>query len=330
MRRLKFTVAYAGRNYCGWQRQKNGVSVQEVIEQALRSIVNEPVFIVGAGRTDAGVNAEGQVFHFDTAYDLPLRKWKSAVNAHLPEDIHIKDVEEKNELFHARYCVKQKQYDYRIRLGEYDLFTRDTAYQCPYELDIECMKDAARIFTGTHDFSSFCSNSYAETPDQVRTVDDIRFREEGGILTISYTGAGFLRYMVRMMTGALLECGRGRMESGQIREMLEHPDKRTARKNAVPQGLTLMRTEYFEVLALNRDSMIREILPGDNLTPAGNGDAVYAFTEKKTQRMLGSVRISGNHALWTVGSGNMHCAEELYPVLQQYHPELDILIENEH
>ena len=212
MIRYKCTVAYSGAGYCGWQTQKNGNSVQEYIESALERIFDSPVRILAAGRTDAGVNAWGQVFQFDSEKEIGERKLMGALNGFLPKDIHIRKVEKKDRLFHVRYCVKSKQYDYRINLGEYDVFSRDFAYQCPYPVNVEKMEEASRYLVGTHDFTSFNSNTLRETPDQVRTIDSIVFTRENDMLTISYRGRGFLRYMVRMMTGALLEVGRGRME----------------------------------------------------------------------------------------------------------------------
>ena len=128
MIRYKCTVAYSGAGYCGWQTQKNGNSVQEYIESALERIFDSPVRILAAGRTDAGVNAWGQVFQFDSEKEIGERKLMGALNGFLPKDIHIRKVEKKDRLFHVRYCVKSKQYDYRINLGEYDVFSRDFSY----------------------------------------------------------------------------------------------------------------------------------------------------------------------------------------------------------
>ena len=324
--RIKCTVAYEGAAYCGWQTQKNGTSVQSVLEDALFRITNEQIRIIGAGRTDAGVNARGQVFHLDTDRPLPEKKWKSALNSVLPEDIRIVAAEEKNEFFHARYSVLRKQYDYRIHTGEYDIFTRHTAYQCPYPLDTARMEEASRIFLGTHDFGSFCSNSYAETPDQVRTVESIVFKKEEDMLTISYTGSGFLRYMVRMMTGALLECGRGRLDAEEIRRMLDHPDKRAARRNAAPEGLTLAKIDYYEILVRDRHTMIRKPVAEDDIAA---DEGTWVFTDNRTQKLLGSLVIDGECAVWAVKKEGISFAEDLLPVLRNYQPQLQITMKNE-
>jgi hypothetical protein len=174
-------------------------------------------------------------------------------------------VEKKDRLFHVRYCVRRKQYDYRINTGPYDVFSRNHAYQCPYPLNVEKMKEAARYLVGTHDFTSFNSNSLKETPDQVRTIESIEFREEGPFLTISFTGRGFLRYMVRMMTAQLLEAGRQRIEPEEVKRILEAKSKTASRRNAHPEGLTLVKVDYFEIVSLTAHFAVREFLPEDPL-----------------------------------------------------------------
>jgi tRNA pseudouridine38-40 synthase len=299
MKRYRCTVAYCGAAYAGWQSQRNGLSVQEQIESVLHDIAHAKINIVASGRTDAGVNASGQVFHFDTELEMTPRKWMGAINGHLPKDIHIMDVQETDHLFHARYCVRRKQYDYRINLGPYDVFTRDTAYQCPVKLDVDKMKEASRYLIGTHDFTSFNSNTLAETPNQVRTVNDIVFSYEGNILKLSFHGKGFLRYMVRMMAAQLVEVGRGRLEPEDIQKMLEARSKTIARKNAPANGLTLEKVEYFEICALNEEVMIREFLADDDL-PYGHSiedlekavsgsvwPRCYVMTYRTSQQQLG-------------------------------------------
>ena len=286
MIRYKCTVAYSGAGYCGWQTQKYGNSVQEYIESALERIFDSPVRIMAAGRTDAGVNAWGQVFQFDSEKDIGERKLMGAINGFLPKNIHIRKVEKKDQLFHVRYCVKTKQYDYRINLGEYDVFTRDSAYQCPYPVDVRKMEEAAQYFIGTHDFTSFNSNSLKETPDQVRTIESITFHRDGDMLTISYRGRGFLRYMVRMMTAALLEVGRGRMEPENIKVLLEAKSKTVARRNAHPEGLTLKEITYFDVLAETAQLTVREVLPEDEAVLKGMPFG-YVLADRHTDQLYG-------------------------------------------
>lgn len=266
MRRFKCTVAYVGANYCGWQNQLTGNSVQEQIEQAIRDIAHQKINIIAAGRTDAGVSAWGQVFMFDSDMDLSARKWQGALNGALPKDIHIRRVEEVNELFHARYCVRRKRYDYVINLGEYNVFNRTQAYQCPIPLDTKKMEEGARYLVGRHDFSSFASNSWQEVPNQVRTIDSITFTWDDPVtLRISFVGKGFLRYMVRMMSATLIEVGRGRMTPQDVQAKLEARSKTLVRKNANPCGLTLMEVDYFEILAADDNILVREFLEEDPL-----------------------------------------------------------------
>lgn len=299
MKRYKCVVSYLGRNYNGWQTQKHGASVQEEIERVIHDITRSDIRIVAAGRTDAKVNAKGQVFHFDTELEMTPYKWKGALNGHLPKDIHIVSVEEVDHLFHARFCAKEKRYDYKINLGEYNVFEKDFVYQCPYALDVDLMKQASKYFIGTHDFTSFCSNSKDEMEDQVRTVYDIVFQQDGDVLTISYYGQGFLRYMVRMMSAALIEVGRGMFEVSHVFEMLEAKSKTMTRKNANAEGLTLVEIKYFDLLAETPNILIREPLLHDPLLfdwglddlvhriEHGRKPCVYLYTSRDATRNYG-------------------------------------------
>ena len=290
MKRYKCTVSYAGAHYGGWQTQKNNTSVQAVIEEVLFSITREKITITAAGRTDAGVNAKGQVFHFDTEREMTPYKWMGALNGLLPPDIHIESIEETDTHFHARYCVLSKQYDYRINLGSYDVLTREYVWQCPYTLDVKKMQEASKYFLGTHDFTAFNATPLSEKPDQVRTIESIVFKREGDILTISFTGRGFLRYMVRMMTAQLIEVGRGKISPEEIQELLDTRSKTTVMKNARPEGLTLMKVNYFRVLAENEDLMIREFI-GEEERP--DLPEVYAVSLRHEEKIVGYVQITG-------------------------------------
>lgn len=304
MMRYKCTVAYSGASYEGWQTQKKGNSVQEEIENALFQLTHQKINIMVAGRTDAKVNAYGQVFHFDTDIDMPERKWQGGINTYLSDNVYIRKVEKVNPFFHARYCVRQKQYDYRINLGEKNVFNQTYTYQCPYPINISKMKQASKYLIGTHDFSAFCSNSKEEVPNQVRTIQAIKFSKEDNVLTISFFGKGFLRYMVRMMSAQLLEVGRGRIEPIQIKQILKEKSKTKHRKNAKPEGLTLVNIDYFDILAMNEEGMIREYLEDDQL-PKGwtikklikahqeNAKVrLYHFVTRKTQKHLGILKVS--------------------------------------
>lgn len=265
MIRYKCIVSYCGKDYAGWQRQANVRSIQEEIESVLKRITTEDITIVGSGRTDAGVNAKGQVFHFDTSVDMTPYKWKWAINGYLSKDIHLISIEKTDFLDHARFCVKAKQYDYSINLGEYNVFEKDNVYQYCRSLDVEKMQSASKCFIGTHDFSSFCSNSKKQTPNQIRTIYSIDFHMHNDVLTISFYGKGFLRYMVRMMVGALIEVGRGHLDEKDIKKILEEKSKTVPRKNAPSEGLTLVKVEYFKIFAMNERVVLREYLQEDNI-----------------------------------------------------------------
>lgn len=265
MKRLKCTVSYVGRQYDGWQSQKSGNGIQDHLEAAISRIENRPVSITGSGRTDAGVSAEAQVFMFDTQREMSEYKWLGAINAFLPDDIHVNKIEEVTETFHARHSVRWKKYVYRVNDGPYDVFTKDIACQYGRPLDLEKMRQCARVFTGTHDFTSFNSSSLKEYPDQTRTVYAIDISRKNGLIEMEFKGKGFLRYMVRMMSAALIDAGSGKTDEDEIKAMLEEKDKRCARRNAPACGLTLKEVDYFERIAVSKESQIREFLYSDIL-----------------------------------------------------------------
>lgn len=262
--RYKVVVSYLGKNYVGWQRQKNGISIQEKIEDSLKKVTGNNIYIVGSGRTDGKVNAYGQVFHFDSDKVLSVDKWKLAINNYLPDDIYVRSVEEVSNNFSARYCVLYKIYEYKINLGEYNIFNKDYVVKSMLNLDIDKMKEASKYFIGIHDFTSFCSNPLDKFPNQVREIFDINFSFEDDILTISFKGRGFLRYMVRMMVASLLEVGKNRKDKEFIKYLLEVKDKNALSKNAIASGLTLKRVEYFNLIYFDDNYLIRDLYEEDN------------------------------------------------------------------
>ena len=264
--RYKCVVSYDGSNYSGFQSQHNAHSIQDEIERVISKILNQPTKIVAAGRTDAKVHAYGQVFHFDSDKEISIYKFKYAINGLLPKDIHIEDMEITDQLFHARFCVKAKQYDYLIKMGNYDVFYRNYALYEKHELDIELMKKASLIFIGTHDFTSFNASPLDEYPDQVRCIYDIRFSMENDILRISFIGEGFLRYMVRMLTGCLLEVGKHHMSISDVKKILDAKDKKIFRHNVIGNGLYLMHIDYFKMFYDGNNFIIREYLEKDDIS----------------------------------------------------------------
>lgn len=261
----KCTVSYVGSHYEGWQSQTRGTSIQEVIESAIEKITHKKTNIIASGRTDAGVNARGQVFMFSCDKQIPARKWIAAINAYLPDDIHIIDVEEKDDIFHARYNVRSKKYTYRIHTGTYDVFSKEYAYQIPYALDMDKMQACIQLFQGTHDFTSFNSSSLEEYPIQVRSIYAVECVVNQDIIELTFIGKGFLRYQVRMMAAAIIDVGRGRLTLEEVQEMLEARDRKVKRHNAPANGLTLECVDYFEMIGLNENIQIREFLRNDQL-----------------------------------------------------------------
>lgn len=300
MHRYACVVAYDGANYEGWQSQTRGTSIQEKIEEILSRITEQKINIIASGRTDAGVSASAQVFMFETEKEMKPRKWMGALNGALPGDIHIMDCQEVDPvLFHARYNVRWKKYVYRINVGPYDVFTKDTAYQCPVPLDVEAMKQAIPYLIGTHDFTSFNSSPLSEYPDQVRTIYDIQLSSAGNQIILTFRGKGFLRFMVRMMSSALIETGKHKYPPEHVKEILDAKAKNAPHKNAPACGLRLEEVNYFEICALNEQGMVREYLFGDDL-PEGisleelerrvkekTDDRMYVFTSRHSQENLG-------------------------------------------
>ena len=242
--RYKVTVAYDGNNYAGFQSQVNALAIQDVIEETIYKIFREKIRIVMSSRTDAGVHAKGQVFHFDSDIKKDLRKLKYSFNCLLPKDIHVLDIKIVTENFHSRFSVKNKTYEYIINVGEYDVFLDGYAYQCHYDLDLDLMKKGADLLVGTHDFTSFNTSNLKEYPNQVRTISEFKITKKKDIIKIRVTSTGFLRNMVRIMVGTLLDLGRGQKTLKDVKSMLDNPSKSTRRYNADPHGLYLIKIRY--------------------------------------------------------------------------------------
>ena len=242
--RFKVIVSYDGTNYNGWQRQSNGLGIQEVIEKVLSKITKENIEIIGSGRTDKHVHALGQVFHFDTSVNMDANNFKYALNGLLPKDIYIKDISLCDLNFHARFSAISKTYIYKINIGEYNPLLFNYTYCQSNKLDIELMKECSKIFIGEHDFSSFCANSFDIHPIQIREIYNIKFNIINNILEIEYTGNGFLRYMVRMISACLIQVGNNKLSIREVRDILESKDKEAFKFNALANGLYLKEVLY--------------------------------------------------------------------------------------
>ena len=244
MKRVKIVVAYDGTNYCGWQVQPNGLSVQEVLEKHLSDLLGEEIRITGASRTDAGVHAFGQVanFHLDT--ELTDGELKKYLNRYLPEDVVVLSCEEAPERFHARLNATGKTYRYRIWNGTVrNVFDRRFVWQIEEPLDLEAMKEAAQALVGRHDFASFTS-AKSKKKSTVRTVSEIGIRKEGGEVVLTFTGDGFLYHMVRILTGTLVEAGLGKRPADGMERILAAKNRQEAGMLAPACGLALMEVYY--------------------------------------------------------------------------------------
>lgn len=245
MKRVKLTVAYDGTNYCGWQVQPNGITVQEVLNQCLSEFTGENIETIGASRTDAGVHALGNVAVFDTEMRMPGDKFSFALNQRLPEDIRIQKSEEVDADFHPRYVKSQKTYEYRILNCRFPIPTERFYSHFTYiPLDVDKMKEAASYLIGEHDFKSFCGTG-EQVKTTVRTVKEIQIEKSGDRITIRITGEGFLYNMVRIIAGTLMDIGGGLYPPEKMKEILEAKDRKKAGPTAPARGLTLMKIQYF-------------------------------------------------------------------------------------
>ena len=244
MKRIKLTVAYDGTNYCGWQIQKNGITVEEVLNKTLSKFFSQDITVTGASRTDSGVHARGNVAVFDAEVTMPPEKISYALNNLLPDDIRIQKSEEVTPDFHPRYCDTRKTYEYRIYNAQFpDPMMRLYSHFVYYHLDEIKMQQAADYLVGEHDFRSFCTPK-EEVENTVRTIYDITVIREGNLVRIRINGNGFLYNMVRIIVGSLLKVGMGMIPPEQMRAILEAKDRTKAGHKAAACGLTLMEIEY--------------------------------------------------------------------------------------
>lgn len=246
MKRIMLTVAYDGTNYHGWQIQKNGETIEGILNGCLSELLQEKIEVIGASRTDSGVHALGNVAVFDTKSKIPAEKFPYALNARLPEDIKIQSAKEVAPDFHPRHCESRKTYEYRIYNAPFPMPVKRLYAHFSYTpYDIEAMKEAAAYFVGTHDFKSFCSAD-AQVESTVRQVDEVHVEKQGDEIVIRVTGHGFLYNMVRIMAGTLMEVGRGHKTPQDIPKILEAKDRTAAGPTAPACGLTLIKYEFLQ------------------------------------------------------------------------------------
>lgn len=246
MRTIKLILQYDGTAYAGFQRQPNGVTIQEKLEEALRFVSGEPELKIGAaaGRTDAGVHARGQVVHIRTGSRIPMDRWPHAINSRLPADIVVVAAERVADDFHARYWALEKRYRYTLEAAPFPSpLSRLYAHHWGRPLDVGQMRQAAERLIGRHDFAAFRSTGGA-AKTTTRTITGLTVTEEGPFLFLDVAADGFLYNMVRILAGTLLEVGAGRRPLEDIYRALETGERRFAGKTLPPHGLCLEEVTY--------------------------------------------------------------------------------------
>lgn len=244
MKNYGILLEYDGSNYYGWQKQDDYMSIQETLETILGDFFGTPIHLHGSGRTDRGVHAMGQVANFMVESTIPGERLKYALNPKLPDDIAIRASAEMPMDFHARYSARGKTYIYRLYCSKERRPLYGNRYgQCQYPLDVELMQECAKDLLGTHDFNAFKSKR-TELENTIRTIYKAEIRQCGECLEFEFSGNGFMYNMVRIMTGTLIDIGRGFYEPGRIRELLELKDRTKAGHTAPACGLYLQEVRY--------------------------------------------------------------------------------------
>jgi len=242
MRNIKLIVEYDGINYVGWQRQENGKSIQGEIESVLSQVLREKVNVIGAGRTDAGVHARGQVANFRTESNLDLSETKGGLNGLIPDDIVVHNVEEVPIDFHARYSAKERQYSYLITRVPSALI-RNYSWLVKFPLDVELMQKAADTLIGKHDFESFCKAN-SDVDNYYCTATSASWHQEGSLLIFMINADRFLHGMVRALVGTMVDVGRGYTTFENFLKILEKKNRAEAGMSAPAKGLVLEKVIY--------------------------------------------------------------------------------------
>lgn len=247
MYNYKLTIAYDGTHYCGWQIQPNGVTIQQTIQEKISVILRCPVVLIGSGRTDAGVHARGQVAHFRAEQLIDLGKFLVSINALLPRDIRVLFVERADLSFHAQYSATGKIYHYHLYLDKVmDPFKRLYCWHLHHPVDVDLLMQAAKLFVGTHDFTSFSNEAHSGSAsrDPIRTLQRLDVVREIGGIRLELEADGFLYKMVRNIVGVLTEVAGGKKCLDDIPRIFEAKDRRLAGKAVPPEGLFLMHVKY--------------------------------------------------------------------------------------
>ena len=245
--KYKLTLSYDGTQYNGWQIQPNGVTIQQILADKIEIFLKQKTEVIGAGRTDAGVHALGQVAHFQHSEALDLFKALASINGLLPRDIRVKKIENVDNDFHARYSAVNKEYHYHLNLNfVQDPFLRLYSWHLPDKIDLHLMQECANLFLGTHDFTSFANESHsgAASRNPVRTIKRIDVIPEREGVRLEFESTSFLYKMVRNLTGTIVDAAKKKRTLSEISEALLAKDRRRAGRAAPAQGLFLMRVDY--------------------------------------------------------------------------------------
>ena len=244
MKNIAVRLMYDGSNYHGWQYQKNGITVQEVIEKALSKITGESIKVTGSSRTDAGVHALDYVFNFKSDTNIPADKLPYALNYELNDDIVATSAWEADEDFNARFSSKGKKYIYKIWNAKMrNPFYAGYSWYLPYKLDRDKMTECAKHFVGTHDFSAFMAAGGSQKTT-VRTIKECFVEIQDDLITVTVAADAFLYNMVRIITGTIVECGMGKIEHCDIPDIIKSGDRRKSGLTAPPEGLFLKEVYY--------------------------------------------------------------------------------------
>lgn len=247
MQKYKLTIAYDGTSYGGWQIQPNAPSIQALIQDALQIALRAPISVTGSGRTDAGVHALGQTAHFSFEGPCDLKRLQASLSGLLPPDIRIRQIEKVPDDFHARYSAKGKIYHYHLHLEQPPSpFKRLYSTPIHHPVDLDLLKQAAALFVGTQDFTSFANEAHlsAAARNPIRTLKRLDLVAEPGGICLEFEGNGFLYKMVRNIVGTLLEVSSGKRALEEIPALFLAKDRRLAGKTAPPQGLFLIHVFY--------------------------------------------------------------------------------------
>ena len=245
MRNIKLTIEYDGKNFAGWQTQPGKVSIQGEILNAIKEVTGEDVELNASGRTDAGVHALGQIANFKTNTNIEISKIPYALNSKLPNSIVIKKAEEVEERFHSRYNCKGKTYRYIINNSEFpSALNRYREFHVPQQLDLSVMKEAIKLFEGTHDFKGSKSSGGSPKKTTVRTLTKCELIQNEKNIIIELSGDGFLYNMVRIIAGTIVDVGLGKIKIEDMQRIIESGDRKLAGRTLPPHGLYLVEVRY--------------------------------------------------------------------------------------